>query len=119
MVILLDVILLYIIPTPPPPGEKSPLRLGTSVGYQGIPLDPQGPKMGVAPRISGPDQRGRLRQVPGGSAREASVAQRCEFLYITILIGTYQSWEITNMQCILWKHLKKESMNVGIKIFCS
>ena len=51
-----------------PPGEKSPLRLGTSVGYQGIPLDPQGPKMGWASRISGPDQRGRLRQVPGGPA---------------------------------------------------
>ena len=49
-----------------PPGEKLPLRLGTSVGYQGIPLDPQGPKMVAALRISGPDQRGRLRQVPGG-----------------------------------------------------
>ena len=49
-----------------PPGDFCTVRLGSSVGYQGIPLDPQGPKMGFASRISGPDQRGRLRQVPGG-----------------------------------------------------
>ena len=33
-------ILLYITTTPT--GEFLPLRLGTSVGYQGIPLDPKG-----------------------------------------------------------------------------
>ena len=35
------------------------------MGYQWIRLDPQGPEMGEATQISGPDQRGRLRQVPG------------------------------------------------------
>ena len=37
-----------------------------SVGYHWIRLDPQGPKMSAALQISGPDQRGRCRQVPGG-----------------------------------------------------
>ena len=52
--------------TTTPPGESCPLRLEASVGYRWIRLDPQGPKMGGASRISGPDQRGRRRQVPGG-----------------------------------------------------
>ena len=52
--------------TTPPPGESCPLRLEASVGYHWIGLDPQGPKMGEALRISGPDQRGRRQQVPGG-----------------------------------------------------
>ena len=49
-----------------PPGILFSLGLGTSEGYQGIPLDPQGPKIWTASRISGPDGRGRRRQVPGG-----------------------------------------------------
>ena len=40
--------------------------LGSSVGYRWIPLDPQGPKTWVHLWISGPDQRGRCQQVPGG-----------------------------------------------------
>ena len=56
-------ILLYITTTPP--RKNCPLRLGTSVGYQGIPLDPQGPKMVCALKISGPDQLGRRQQIPG------------------------------------------------------
>ena len=50
----------------PPPGELGPLRLQPSVGYRWIRLDPQGPKTPAASRISGPDGRGRRRQVPGG-----------------------------------------------------
>ena len=37
-----------------------------SVGHHRIRRDTQGPKMYRAPQISGPDQRGRPRQVPGG-----------------------------------------------------
>ena len=40
--------------------------VGSSVGYQWIPLDPQGPKTSGHLRISSPDQRGRRQQVPGG-----------------------------------------------------
>ena len=37
-----------------------------SVGYHWIRLAPQAPKMYAALQISGPDQRGRRRRVPGG-----------------------------------------------------
>ena len=56
----------YILQQLPPPGEFRPLRLQPSVGYRWIRLDLQGPKTSVATRISGPDHRGRRRQVPGG-----------------------------------------------------
>ena len=52
--------------TTTPPGEFCSLRLQPSVGYHWIPLDPQGLKIGGASQISGPDGRGRRRQVPGG-----------------------------------------------------
>ena len=57
---------IYISEQLPPPGPVGPLGQYPSVGYHWIRLDPQGPKIGVASRISGPDQRGRRRQVPGG-----------------------------------------------------
>ena len=56
----------YIFEQVSPPGDKHILRLQPSVGYRWIPLDPQGPKTWEVFRISGPDHRGRRRQVPGG-----------------------------------------------------
>ena len=50
----------------PPPGESSGMAQTPSVGYHRIRLDPQGPKKSAARQISGPDQRGSRRQVPGG-----------------------------------------------------
>ena len=56
----------YIFEQLPLAATRCRLKLEPSVGYHLIRLDPQGPKMGWEPRISGPDQLGRLRQVPGG-----------------------------------------------------
>ena len=61
-----ETIFIYITTTPPPPGDRLTSVLELSVGYHWIRLDPQGPKIPEASRISGPDQRGSLRQVPGG-----------------------------------------------------
>ena len=58
-------ILIYI-PVTPPLGNCNLLNNMRHMGYRWIRLDPQGPKTWVASRISGPDQRGRRRQVPGG-----------------------------------------------------
>ena len=59
-------IYIIIATTPPPLGLCYLLNKIGHMGYRWIRLDPQGPKIGVASRISGPDQRGRRRQVPGG-----------------------------------------------------
>ena len=58
-------ILIYIWTTTPLGKCYLPYNL-KHMGYHWIRLDPQGPKMSRASRISGPDQRGSLRQVPGG-----------------------------------------------------
>ena len=58
-------ILLYI-RTAPPLGNPDLLNNIGHMGYRWIGLDPQGPEMGDKLQISGPDQRGRRRQVPGG-----------------------------------------------------
>ena len=58
-------ILIYI-GTTPPPGELLAMAQSPSVGYRWIRLDPQGPKTYEGRKISGPDERGRRRQVPGG-----------------------------------------------------
>ena len=50
----------------PPPGELLAMAQSPSVGYRWIRLDPQAPKTSCALQISGPDQCGRRRQVPGG-----------------------------------------------------
>ena len=64
--IVISEIYIYIFEQRPPPGSRYLVVVGSSLGYRWIRLDPQGPKMGVASRISGPDQCGRRRQVPGG-----------------------------------------------------
>ena len=51
----------YIFEQRTPLGEFYPLRLEPCVGYRWIRLDLQVPKISVALRISGPDQRGRRR----------------------------------------------------------
>ena len=56
----------YILEQVPPLGNPDLLNNIGHMGYRWIRLDPQGPKTPAASGISGPDQRGRRRQVPGG-----------------------------------------------------